>query len=62
MFSGAALQLAGQTPAIPQILVQPPGKQPQGMAVPKLSSRAKPFVERSADRNVEEIRGDQRWI
>ena len=36
----------------PGILVEPPGKQRQGMAVPKLSSRAKPFVERSADNPV----------
>jgi hypothetical protein len=48
----AVLQLAGQSPAIPEVLVQTPGEQRHRMAVPELRRRAKAFVERSADNPV----------
>jgi hypothetical protein len=48
----AALQLAGQSPAIPEILVQSPSEEHHGIAVSQLGSRAKPFVERSTNNPV----------
>src|SRR5215469_15333802 len=45
----AALQLAGQPPAIPEVLVQPPRQQRQRITVAKLGSRAQALVERAPD-------------
>ena len=45
----AMLQLAGQSSAIPEILVQPPREQPHRIAVAQLRSSAEPLVQRAAD-------------
>jgi hypothetical protein len=43
------LQLAGQSSAIPEILVQPPREQPHSIAVAQFRSGAEPLVQRPAD-------------
>src|SRR5690348_10363514 len=47
-----ALQLARQSPAIPEVLVQPPSQQRRGIAVRQLGRRAKSLVERTADNPI----------
>ena len=48
----ALLQLAGQAPAIPEVLVQPSREERQRIAVPELRSGAKPLVKRPANNPV----------
>jgi hypothetical protein len=48
----AALQLTCQSPAIPEILVQPLCQQRQRIAVPQLRGCGKAFVERAANNPV----------
>jgi hypothetical protein len=49
---GSALQLAGQSTAIPEIFVQPPRQQPHRVAVADLRGGAQSFVKRAADNAI----------